>query len=233
MIYALRKLIAFVFLGGMFWFIYQDLNNLDKPWFMHALGMIAIVFAFFWLLIPMVVVWFRIRRRRAQNQERYRKWLAEGGVANICERLARNARLDLEPGEQACFHEKGTLYVEKVGRGEGEKAGRGEGEKVGRPSDVAFPGYRRDCHVCQRTHCYMTNRRLAFAGKDLDIRMPWEELKKFTVMPGGIVFEATRIKQNTAMVGGMASMRFAFTFQNPLVAADILRFAKMQIELQK
>ena len=225
MIYALRKLIAFVFLGGMFWFIYQDLNNLDKPWFMHALGMIAIVFAFFWLLIPMVVVWFRIRRRRAQNQERYRKWLAEGGVANICERPARNARLDLEPGEQACFHEKGTLYVEKVRRG--------EGEKVGRPSDVAFPGYRRDCHVCQRTHCYMTNRRLAFVGKDLDVRISWEELKKFTVMPGGIVFEATHIKQNAATVGGMASMRFAFTFQNPLIAADILRFAKMQIELQK
>ncbi len=225
MIYALRKLIAFVFLGGMFWFIYQDLNNLDKPWFMHALGMITIAFAFFWLLIPMVVVWFRIRRRRAQNQERYMKWLAEGGVANICERPARNARLDLEPGERACFHEKGTLYVEKVRRG--------DGEKVGRPSDVAFPGYRRDCHVCQRTHCYMTNRRLAFAGKDLDIRMPWDELKKFTVMPGGIVFEATRMKQNTATDGGMSSTRFAFTFQNPLVAADILRFAKMQIESQK
>ena len=225
MIYALRKLIAFVFLGGMFWFIYQDLDNLDKPWFMHALGMIAIAFAFFWLLIPMVVVWFRIRRRRAQNQARYMKWLADGGIANISERPARNAKLDLEPGEQACFHEKGTLYVEKVRRG--------EGEKVGRPSDVAFPGYRRDCHVCQRTHCYMTNRRLAFAGKDLDIRMPWEELKKFTVMPGGIVFEATRMKQNTATDGGISSMRFAFTFQNPLVAADILRFAKMQIELQK
>ena len=138
---------------------------------------------------------------------------------------ARNARLDLEPGEQACFHEKGTLYIEKVGRG--------EGEKVGRPSDVAFPGYRRDCLVCQRTHCYMTNRRLAFAGKGLDIRMPWEELKKFTVMPGGIVFEATHIRQNAITVVGMASMRFAFTFQNPLVAADILRFAKMQTELQK
>ena len=225
MIYALRKLIAFVFLGGMFWFIYQDLNNLDKPWFMHALGLITIAFAFFWLLIPMVVVWFRIRRRRAQNQERYRKWLADGGIANISERPARNARLDLESGEQAFFHEKGTLYVEKVRRG--------EGEKVGRPSDVAFPGYRRDCHVCQRTHCYMTNRRLAFVGKDLDVRISWEELKKFTVMPGGIVFEATHIKQNTAMVGGMPSARFSFTFQNPLVAADILRFAKMQIELQK
>ena len=55
MIYALRKLIAFVFLGGIFWFIYQDLDNLDKPWFMHALGMITVAFAFFWLLIPMVV----------------------------------------------------------------------------------------------------------------------------------------------------------------------------------
>ena len=206
----------------MFWFIYQDLGNLGKPWFMHALGMIAIVFAFFWLLIPMVVVWFRIRRRRAQNQERYRKWLEAGGVANLCERPTRNARLDLEPGEQACFHEKGTLYVEK-----GEKGVKGEKEeKVGRPSDVAFPGYRRDCHVCQRTHCYMTNRRLAFAGKDLDVRIPWEELKKFTVMPGGIVFETTHPKPNTPADGGMSAVRFAFTFQNPLVVADILKFAK-------
>ena len=222
MIYALRKLIAFVVLGGMFWFIYQDLGNLDKPWFMHALGMIVIAFAFFWLLIPMVVVWFRIRRRRAQNQERYRKWLAEGGVANICERPARNARLDLEPGEQACFHEKGTLYLEKVVKGaNGEKE-----EKVGRPSDVAFPGYRRKCHVCQRTHCYMTNRRLAFAGKDLDIRISWEELKKFTVMPGGIVFEAMCPEPNTFAEGNMSALRFAFTFQNPLVVADILKFAK-------
>ena len=217
----------------MFWFIYQDLNNLDKPWFMHALGMIAIVFAFFWLLIPMVVVWFRIRRRRAQNQERYRKWLADGGIANICERPARNARLDLEPGEQACFHEKGTLYVEVGMWRSGEVENGNVVRPMGRPSDVAFPGYRRDCHVCQRTHCYMTNRRLAFAGKDLDIRIPWEELKKFTAMPGGIVFEAMHIMHNTAMVGGMASTRFAFTFQNPLVVADILRFAKTQIKFQK
>ena len=232
MIYALRKLIAFVFLGGMFWFIYQDLGNLDKPWFMHALGMIAIAFAFFWLLIPMVVVWFRIRRRQAQNQVRYSKWLAEGGVASICERPARNAKLDLEPGEQACFHEKGTLYVEK-GR-EAERGKNGDAVRpVGRPSDVAFPGYRRNCHVCQRTHCYMTNRRVAFAGKDLDIRIAWEELKKFTVMPGGIVFDVSRPKQNTVTNGNMSAMRFAFTFQNPLIAADVLRFAKMRIDLQK
>ena len=65
MIYALRKLIAFVFLGGMFWFIYQDLGNLDQPWFMHALGLITIAFAFFWLLIPVAVVWYRIRCRCA------------------------------------------------------------------------------------------------------------------------------------------------------------------------
>ena len=221
MIYALRKLIAFVFLGGMFWFIYQDLGNLDKPWFMHALGMIAVTFAFFWLLIPMVVVWFRIRRRQAQNQARYRKWLADGGIATIRERPARNARLDLEPGEQACFHEKGTLYVEKGVKGSAlmDDAAR----PVGRPSDVAFPGYRRICHVCQRTHCYITNRRVAFAGKDLDIRIPWGELKKFTVTPGGIVFEAAHSKQNA---GDMSAMRFAFTFQNPLVVADVLRFAK-------
>ena len=218
----------------MFWFIYQDLDNLDKPWFMHALGMIVIAFAFFWLLIPMVVVWFRIRRRRAQNLVRYKKWLADGGVSNICERKARNARLDLEPGEWACFHEKGTLYVEKVGscegekvgRGEGEKGRRGEGEKVGRPSDVAFPGYRRSCHVCQRTHCYMTNRRLAFAGKDLDVRIPWNELEKFTVMPGGILFEVAPLEHSAMPRGKGPAARFAFTFQNPLVAADVLRFAK-------
>ena len=191
---------------------------------MHALGMIAIAFAFFWLLIPMVVVWFRIRRRQAQNQVRYRKWLAEGGLANICERPARNARLDLEPGEQACFHEKGTLYVDKKANG---NVSMGDAVRpVGRPSDVAFPGYRRDCHVCQRTHCYMTNRRLAFAGKDLDMRISWEELKKFTVMPGGIVFDVACPKQNAVTDGNMSPMRFAFTFQNPLVTADILKFAK-------
>ncbi len=224
MIYALRKLIAFVFLGGMFWFIYQDLDNLDKPWFMHALGMIAIVFASFWLLIPMIVVWFRIRRRCMQNRERYQKWLAAGGVGQIKERPARNARLELEPGEQAYFHEKGTLYVEQVEKWEIEKSD--VPRPVGRPSDVAFPGYRRNCHVCQRTHCYITNRRVAFAGKDLDIRISFAELKKFSVMPGGIVFEAGHWKPNTAPAGSETAIRFAFTFQNPLVAADILGFAK-------
>ena len=214
MIYALRKLIAFVFLGGMFWFVYQDPGNLDKPWFMHALGLIAVAFAFFWLLIPMVVVRFRIYRRRVQNQERYAQWLAAGGLANQRERPARNARLALDPCERMCFHEKGTLYV---CRGTPDaRFSANASRPVGRPSDVAFPGFRQRCFVVQRTHCYFTDRRVVFAGKDLDAGLPLAELKKFSVEPGGIIFET----------GGGSPGRLAFTFQNPLIAADVLRFAQ-------
>ena len=215
MTYALRKLIAFVFLGGIFWFIYQDLDNLDKPWFMHALGMLAVAFAFFWLLIPTLVVWLRIRRRCAQNRERHARWLADGGVANVRERPARNARLALEPGEQAVFHEKGTLYISR-GAAAFDSAAIAD-RPVGRPSDVAFPGWRHDCRVVQRTHCYFTNRRVAFAGRDLDMFIPYAELRSAAVTPGGIIFD----------IGcGASAERFAFTFQNPLVAADVLRFAR-------
>ena len=211
MTYALRKLIAFVFLGGLFWFIYQDLDNLEKPWFMHALGLLVVVFAFFWLLIPMVVVRMRIRRRVAQNRERYAAWLAEGGAANIHGNPAWNARLALEPGEQAHFHEKGTLYIDCMAE---KRCSAGAADRpVGRPSDVAFPGWRRECRVAQRTHCYFTNRRVAFVGKGLDVGIPFSELESFRGTPGGIVFEARR--------GGEAA-RLAFTFQNPLVAAAVL-----------
>ena len=214
-IYALRKLIAFVFLGGMFWFIYQDLDNLNKPWFMHALGMITVAFAFFWLLIPVVVVWCRIRRRRAQNRVRYQSWLAEGGVLNLQSRPVKNARLvAVDPDEQAFFHEKGTLYVDA-----GAQPGRARSPSappqrpIGWPSDVAFPRCRRNFYVCQRTHCYMTNRRIVFEGKDLQLAIPFNELKSFSVAPGGIVFEAS-------------GPTLLFTFQNPLIAADVLRFVK-------
>ena len=220
MIYALRKLVAFVFLGGMFWFIYQDLDNLDKPWFMHALGLIAVAFAFFWLLIPMIVVWLRIRRRRAKNSERYAKWLAEGGIASVHPRpvkdSAQAARVSaISSDGQIYFHEKGTLYVE-FGMPPFDSTDS-LNRPVGRPSDVAFPSFKRKCIVAQRTHCYMTDHRVAFAGKELDIGLPFDELKSFSVMPGGIVFVADR---------GGAAARFAFTFQNPLVAADVLRLAK-------
>ena len=213
-LYALRKLIAFVFLGGMFWFIYQDLDNLDQPWFMHALGLITITFAFFWLLIPMIVVWYRIRRRLRQNRERYEKWLADGGVASIRPRPAQKVRLNpVDPDELAFFHEKGTLYVDAVarsGRARSPSAPSSPDRPVGRPSDVAFPGRRRDCYVCQRTHCYFTNRRVVFEGKGLDISIPFADLLKTVVTPGGIVFET------------VSTMCYAFTFQNPLVAADVL-----------
>ena len=216
-IYALRKLIAFVFLGGMFWFIYQDLDNLNKPWFMHALGLITIAFAFFWLLIPMVVVWCRIRRRCAQNRVRYMNWLAEGGVSNLQSRPVKNARLvAVDPDEQVFFHEKGTLYVDAVaksGRARPPDAPPIPQRPIGWPSDVAFPRCRRNFYVCQRTHCYMTNRRIVFEGKDLQLAIPFNELKSFSVAPGGIVFE-------------VSGPTLLFTFQNPLIAADVLRFVK-------
>ena len=223
MIYALRKLIAFVFLGGMFWFIYQDLDNLGKPWFMHALGLIALAFAFFWLLLPMVVVWFRIRIRRTKNRERHARWLAEGGVETLRPRpvkkgegASKGAKVtSISSDSQVFFHEKGTLYTELDS--EAVDSSRTAGRPVGRPSDVAFPGMRRKCSVAQRTHCYFTDRRIAFAGKDMDFGIPFAGLKSFSVMPGGLVFETD---------GGTSAARFAFTFQNPLVAADILSFLK-------
>ena len=199
-----------MFLGGMFWFIYQDLGNLDKPWFMHALGLITIVFAFFWLLIPMIVVKLRICRRIRQNKERYQKWIDDGGVAAIRPRPAKKIRLEpVDPDELAFFHEKGTLYVR--GRVPGLDVSL---RPVGRPSDVAFPSHRSDGYVCQRTHCYFTNRRIVFAGKGIDVSIPFAALKDAIVAPGGIVF-------------GMAdATRFAFTFQNPLIAADVLSHAR-------
>lgn len=223
MIYALRKLIAFVFLGGMFWFIYQDLDNLGKPWFMHALGLIAVAFAFFWLLIPMVVVWLRIRSRHAKNRERHAKWLAEGGIECLSPRpvkkggvLSKGANVtSISSDDQVFFHEKGTLYTELQLKG--DDSSRKVGRPVGRPSDVAFPGMRRKCSVAQRTHCYFTDRRIAFAGKDMDFGIPFSELRSFSVMPGGLVFETD---------GGTSAARLAFTFHNPLVAADVLRFLK-------
>ena len=216
MLYALRKLIAFVFLGGMFWLIYQDLENLDKPWFMHLLGMGAVAFAFFWLLIPMLVVRYRISKRRQQNKARYAQWLAEGGVAKMHERPARNARLALESGEKVHFHEKGTLYVD-LAHSAGFDSPEHQVRPIGRPSDVAFSGFRRKCHVVQRTHCYFTSRRVAMTGKGLDFSIPFEKLRTVSIQPGGIVFEAGQ---------GQQRVRFAFTFQNPLIAADMLRFAK-------
>ena len=218
MIYALRKLIAFVFLVGMFWFIYQDLDNLDKPWFMHALGLIAVAFAFFWLVIPMVVVWTRRRSRVRRNRERHAKWLAEGGTSGLSPHPAGRGKTaslaSIGKTDLIFFHEKGTLYTSLS---EPPYDGYAGPSRLGRPSDVALPHFRQKCNVDQRTHCYITSRGIAFAGKELDFAIPFSEFRSFAVEPGGIIFETDR---------GTFTARFAFTFQNPLVAADILAFAK-------
>jgi len=218
-IYVLRKLIAFVFLGGIFWFIYQDLDNLNKPWFMHALGLIAVAFAFFWLLIPMLVVWFRIRSRWKRNRRNYGQWLAAGGVSSLRpvpmrrhSRGGKGVTVSSIASDGAVYsHEKGTLYIALSPRElrEAKRAGR----PVGRPSDVAFPGFKRQCAVAQRTHCYFTDRRVAFAGKGMDFAIPFSGVKSVSATPGGLVLLADR--------GGTAAC-MAFTFQNPLVAADVL-----------
>ena len=219
MLYALRKLIAFVFLCGIFWFIYQDLGNLGKPWFMHALGVIVALFALFWLVIPTAVVRYRIHRRRTHNRERYAKWLSEGGLVNVQARSARGGKAAqlTSVGQDAkiYFHEKGTLYtdIRAAQAGHLQEGGR----PVGRPSDVAFPRFRRKCRIDQRTHCYFTDSGIALAGKNLDFSIPYAGLKAFFDEPGGIVFVEDR---------GKDSARFAFTFQNPLIAADVLRLAK-------
>ena len=115
----------------------------------------------------------------------------------------------VDPDELVLFHEKGTLYVNAGVPGLDASL-----RPVGRPSDVAFPGHRGAGYVCQRTHCYFTNRRIVFAGKGIDINIALPELKDVIVEPGGVVFETAN------------GIRLAFTFQNPLIAADVIGLAK-------
>ena len=217
MTYALRKLIAFVFLGGMFWFVYQDLGNVGKPWFMHSLAVITVAFAFFWLLIPMVVVWFRRRGRVRRNREGHARWLEAGGAGRVRPKPAVTARAagiaSVRQGDMVFLHEKGTLYADALGA-PSLPAIPADGP-CGTPSDVAFPHFRRRCRVFRHTHCYVTDRGVAFAGKGLDFMVPFAELKSLSAEPGGIVFEAA---------SDAGSARLAFTSQNPLIAADILQF---------
>ena len=155
-----------------------------------------------------------------RNRERYAEWLAAGGIANIRSRPAKSVlrggkgagMSSVGPDERVSFHEKGTLYVDFGAQNIVSAAG--VEHPVGRPSDVAFPGYGRKCHVLQRTHCYFTDRQMAFAGKDVDFGIPFADIAAITITPGGIVFGFSS--------GGSAS-RCAFTFHNPLVAAAVLR----------
>ena len=206
MIYALRKLIAFVFLGGIFWFVYSDPADIGKPWFMHALGVITAIFGVFWIVVPVVVVKCRVRRRVRQNRTRFSDWLARNEGRPIEPQRRENPKLSLEEGERVYYHEKGTLYVEKG-------AGFDEISVPGKPGDVAFPGKRRLNRKIQRTHFYTTDRRLLFVGKALDFSVRQAELEDIKVEPGGLSFKVRR---------GGRDVRVAITFQNPLVVAHIL-----------
>ncbi len=211
MIYALRKLIAFVFLGGIFWFVYSDPADIGKPWFMHALGVITIIFGIFWIVVPVVVVKCRVRKRIRHNRIRYSEWLAKNGDRPIEPQKRENPKLKLEDGERVYYHEKGTLYVEK-GSGFDEVA------VPGKPGDVAFPGKRRLSRKLQRTHFYLTDQRLLFVGKSLDFGVRLEELDDFKTEPGGI---SCRIRR------GGRQVYVAMTFQNPLVVAHILNEVRL------
>ena len=209
MLYALRKLVAFVFLGGIFWFIYRDPANIGNPVFMNTLGILVLLFGLFWLTVPGLVVAMRIRRRRRQNRAVYEQWVAQGGTAALRELPKKACRLELAEGERAYAHEKGTVYVE---------SGAGfDGIAVkAHPGDVAFPKLRKTNRKIQRTHYYLTNRRMVFVGKSIDCEIPLADIRGVRETPGGLVFTVRR--------DGREEL-FAFTFQNPSIAAAILAFA--------
>lgn len=201
--HALRNLIAFVFLGGIFWFVFRDVGNLSDPRFQLSVGFLVTVFAVFWLAVPCLVVRLRIRRRNARNARDYEKWLvarqADEGRTKV-----RRSRLPLEPGESELFHEKGTLYVPDGTEFDAIS-------QKGRIGEVAFPKERRAWRRIQRVHFYLTNRRVFFLGKELDYRRRFETLG-WRTSPGGVVFE----DQPPVEV-------VCFTVSNPLILAEFLR----------
>ena len=217
MLYALRKLIAFMFLGGLFWFIYSDPAEIGNPVFMHTLGILTAAFAAFWLIIPALIVRMRIEKRQKQNVERYQAWKQAMGDKAIQPLLRKVERLSLSADERVYLHEKGTLYVEP-------RTGFDEIAVKGRPGDVAFPGLRRNSRKIQRTHCYLTDRRIMFVGKALTYSFSYSELKSCVDKPGGLVFAVEKDNRNYAL---------AFTFQNPLIAADYVKQSQMRVDSSK
>ena len=105
------------------------------------------------------------------------------------------------------FHEKGTFYVE------GNPAFDAATVK-GRIGDVAFPHEPRVWRKAQRMHCYFTDRRVLFLGKEIDCDVPFGELVGFHATVGGLVFEVKKRDLD---------FRIAFTYANPLIAADVLK----------
>jgi hypothetical protein len=207
-VYALRKLIAAVFLGGMVWFVFHGCDNLDDPLFATSIGCLTIAFFFFWVFIPILVTRLRIRSRQRKNLERFEKW--RDAVKGHGPRPFRNPdpRVELVSGENLYFREKGTLYVEKHAGFEGVTA-------HGRLGEVAFPGRPRSCRKAQRTRFYLTDCRLVFANKQLCLDIPLANLTDYVDTPGGIVF---------TVVHDGRTVRIAFTFQNPLITKSVMDF---------
>jgi len=207
MLYALRKLIAFVFLGGIFWYIYRDLHKLWNPTFQISVGVLVTLFLFVWLVVPPAVVYYRVRQRRAKNRAGFMAWKAELGEAGPQPLKGKGLRLEVVPGEQIYFVEKGTLYADS-------DAGFGERLTPGRVGDVAFPALGGKWFKAQRVRFWLTNRRLCFVGKDLDVTTSLADLVSYQVHAGGLVFVVRSAGRNR---------RFAFTFHNPLVTAKVLK----------
>lgn len=214
MLYALRKLIAFVFLGGIFWLIYRDPEAIGSPVLMNTLGALTFVFGLFWFIVPVVVVRARIRRRVEQNQTRYAEWKSSLSGEPPKPLSRRPGKMAWMADEVVYLHEKGTLYVVP-------HAGFDDISVRGIPGDVAFPGLRRNSRKIQRTHFYLTNRRLVFVGKALSEEFPPTDVESFTAMPGGIDFKVILHGKQTHL---------AFTFQNPLVAAELIRFVREDVK---
>lgn len=203
MLYKLRKLIAFVFLGGMFYLVYRDPSEIENPALMNALGLSALAFGLFWFFVPMIVVRQRIRRRVAQNRRLYEEWKRAGGIIPSFTRLP--PRIEWEAGESVHHREKGTLYL-APGIGFDDVSVRGV------PSDVAFPALGGNNRKIQRTHFYLTSKRIIFAGKSIFESIPFADIESAAALPGGVDFSVRRDGKTVHM---------AFTLQNPLIFVDI------------
>ena len=165
MIYALRKLIAFVFLGGIFWFV-----------------------------VPVVVVKCRVRRRVRQNRARFSDWLARNEGRPIEPQRRENPKLSLEEGERVYYHEKGTLYVEK-GAGFDEISVPGKPGDVAFPGKRRLNRKIQRTHFYMTNHRVAfegKDRRLLFVGKALDFGVRQGELEDVKVEPGALSFKVRR-----------------------------------------
>ena len=204
---ALRKLIAFVFLLGITWFIYRDFDNVLKGRQMLQIAALVGIFGLFWLIVPQLVIDYRVFRRRRKNRRRLAAWTeSTGGRPRP---IPAPRRLGLKSGENLFWHEKGTLYVNPG-------AGFDEVSVPGAIGDVAFPDEAREWRKVQRMHFFLSDRRLMFSGSHCTFERTFEQVLAFHDAPGGLVMTLANPSAETGL-------QVAFTFGNPLAAAAVLR----------